>query len=91
MNNNENSTQMKQWVQCWNRAGVQLEQIRQAELPSISTSQSLLNLAEAFESCCRCFSPKPYSGLIDQQAWFKKYADLQKSQKFLEVMLKKST
>jgi hypothetical protein len=70
---NKDISQIKFWIQCWKQAGVQLEQIRQVELHSMSTCQALLNLSGAFESCRRHFSPKPYSGLIEQQAWFKKY------------------
>jgi hypothetical protein len=69
----EKMAQMKQWVETWQRAGIELEKIRQAELPLVSTSQSLLALADAYESCRLHFSPHPYSGLIEQQAWFQKY------------------
>lgn len=70
---NEELRQKKEWVQCWQRAGVELERLRQAELPGISTSQSLLALADAYESCRLHFPPQPYSGLVEQQAWFQKY------------------
>ena len=71
--------QMKQWVETWQRAGIELERIRQAELPLVSTSQSLLALAEAYESCRLHFAPQPYSGLVEQQAWFKKYRMMNKT------------
>jgi hypothetical protein len=75
----EKMAQMKQWVETWKRAGVELEKIRQAELPLVSTSQSLLVLADAYESCRLHFSPQPYSGLVEQQAWFKKYRMMNKT------------
>jgi len=63
----------KQWVEAWRRAGVELERLRCKELPLVSTMPSLLALADAYESCRLHFPPQPYSGLIEQQAWFKKY------------------
>ncbi len=77
--NHEKMAQMKQWVEAWQRAGVRLEQLRQSELPLISTSQSLLALADAYEACRLHFSPQPYSGLIEQQAWFEKYRAMQEA------------
>ena len=70
--------QMKQWVETWQRAGVELERIRREELPLVSTMQALLNLSGAFESCRQHFTPRASSGLIEQQAWFQKYRDLEK-------------
>jgi hypothetical protein len=71
----EKLVQMKQWVEAWRRAGIELERIRQAELPLISTTQVLQNLSGAFEFARRHFTLKPYSGLVEQQAWFKKYRE----------------
>jgi hypothetical protein len=73
-----NEDRIKEWIACWKRAGAELESLKRAELPSISTTQALLNLAGAFESCRQHCSPRPSSGLVEQQAWFQKYHDLQK-------------
>ncbi len=71
----EKMAQMKQWVEAWKRAGIELERIRRSELPLISTTQTLQNLSGAFEFARCHFALKPYSGLIEQQAWFKKYRE----------------
>ena len=76
---NEKMAQMKQWVEAWQRAGIELERIRREELPLVSTTQSLLALADAYEFCRLHFSPQPYSGLVEQQAWFKKYRMMNKT------------
>jgi hypothetical protein len=63
---------LKSFVDQWQRLGPELEKIRKRELQNISTPQALQNLAGAFEDCRRRFQPKPTSGLVQQQAWFKK-------------------
>lgn len=60
------------WVQRWKNVGPVMQKLKESELPNTSTPQALLNLADAFESCRRNFSPRPYSGLIDQQKYFRK-------------------
>ncbi|MBA7536490.1 hypothetical protein ES705_28754 [subsurface metagenome] len=60
------------WIKCWEEAGPFLEKLRGAELRNISTMQALINLSGAYESCRLHFKPKPDSGLVEQQKWFKK-------------------
>jgi hypothetical protein len=74
----EKCAQMKQWVETWKQAGIELERLRREELPLVSTMQALLNLSDAFESCRLHFPPRPSSGLVEQQAWFQKYRTLHK-------------
>ena len=69
---------LKTFVERWQRLGPDLEKIRKRELKAISTPQALQNLAGAFEDCRLRFPPKPTSGLIQQQKWFKKLALLEK-------------
>jgi hypothetical protein len=64
--------QHEKWVQAWRRAGARLEQLRAEELPLVDTQQALLSLADAFESALRHSPPAPWSGLIEQQRWFRK-------------------
>jgi len=59
-------------VDRWQRLGPELEKIRKRELQNISTPQALQNLAGAFEACRQRFNPRPTSGLVQQQSWFKK-------------------
>jgi hypothetical protein len=74
----KNLAPLKTFVDQWQRLGPELEKIRQRELKTISTPQTLQNLAGAFEDCRLRFPPKPTSGLIQQQKWFKKLALLEK-------------
>ena len=69
---------LKNFVEQWQGLGPELEKIRKRELKTLSTSQALKNLAGAYEDCRRRFRPKPTSGLIQQQEWFKKLALLEK-------------
>ncbi|MFH0909681.1 MAG: hypothetical protein V1929_13055 [bacterium] len=64
--------QLKRWVECWKRAGPELEEIRRRELRAVSTPQAMLNLSDLFESAHRHFSLKPMSGLVEQQSLFRK-------------------
>ena len=68
---------MKKWINCWKQASSEMDALKQAELSSISTMQALQNLSGAFESCRLHFPLRPSSGLVEQQAWFKKMYDMQ--------------
>ncbi len=69
---NTDREQLRRWVQGWQAAGPRLAELRQRELEAVDTRQSLLNLADAFESCRLHFRPEPTSGLIEQQALFQR-------------------
>jgi hypothetical protein len=62
----------KKWVDAWKRAAPELERIRRNELREVSTSQAIQNLSDAFDSCLLHFKPLPTSGLVEQQAWFRR-------------------
>jgi hypothetical protein len=62
--------ELRRWVSDWQAAGLRLEELRRRELPLTDTKQSLLNLADAFESCRLHFRPAPTSGLVLQQEFF---------------------
>jgi hypothetical protein len=64
--------ELLKWVQRWKSVELVMQKVKKSELPKTSTPQALLNLADAFESCRRNFSPRLYSGLIDQQKYFRK-------------------
>jgi hypothetical protein len=74
MNSPEEIEQLRQWVACWRRAGERMEALRREELRHVDTMQSLLSLAGAFESCRLHYQPLPFSGLVEQQRWFRKLA-----------------
>jgi hypothetical protein len=66
------SATARRWVEGWKRAGSRMRELNRAELQNISTEQALQNLAGAFESCRLHFAPRPTSGLVEQQRWFRK-------------------
>ena len=68
----DSTNDMKRWVETWKKAAPKLEAIRRRELREIDTQAALMNLADAFESCRLHFPLRPSSGLVEQQAWFKK-------------------
>jgi hypothetical protein len=70
----DQSTEARSWVEGWQRAGRRLRDLKRSELGRISTAEALRNLAGAFESCRLHFAPRPTSGLIEQQRWFRKLA-----------------
>jgi hypothetical protein len=65
---------LRRWVACWKAAGARMEELRRERLRHIDTQQSLMNLADAFESCRIHRQPRPTSGLVEQQRWFRRLA-----------------
>lgn len=63
---------VREWVETWNETGKALAEIRREELRHISTQQALLNLAGAFEAARLRGVLRPSSGLIEQQAAFRR-------------------
>ncbi len=64
--------QEKQWVAAWGRAGARLAELEREDLRKTDTQKSLMNLACAYESCRLHHKPRPTSGLVEQQRWFRK-------------------
>jgi hypothetical protein len=62
----------RSWIEGWQRAGTRVRELKRTELRKISTEEALQNLAGAFESCRLHFAPRPTSGLVEQQRWFRK-------------------
>jgi hypothetical protein len=63
---------MKRWVETWKRAGPELERIRREELRKVNTFQALSCLMGPVDFTQEPFRPRPSSGLVQQQALFKK-------------------
>lgn len=64
----------KKWVQTWQRAGVELERLRRQELRELDIFKSITLLLGPRDYTKPPYAPKPWSGLVDQQRWFKKAA-----------------
>ena len=62
---------MQRWVDTWKRAGPELERMREEEVRKENTPAAF----EAFEGMAllsiRDRPPEPYSGLVEQQRWFR--------------------
>ena len=64
----------KRRVQQWRAAAVRMEQLRREELRGINPSRAIELLCGAADYWRPPHAPKPTSGLIEQQRWFKKAA-----------------
>lgn len=73
----DDAESLKHWVECWKNAGPRLEALRREAIRNTDTTQALMNLTGAFQSALLHHPPAPTSGLIEQQAWFKKLAERQ--------------
>ncbi len=63
---------MKRWVETWKRAGSELERILLEEVKRADTSEAILVLSRCMEPPLRDLEPRPTSGLVEQQFWFRK-------------------
>ena len=62
----------KRWVQTWQKAGPELDRMRREQLRQTDTVEAMQKLAGAFESASFLHQSRATSGLVEQQAWFKK-------------------
>jgi hypothetical protein len=62
----------KRWVETWKLAAADLERIRRKEIRELDTYKTISLLCGSWDYTKPPFAPKPWSGLIDQQRWFKK-------------------
>ena len=72
MKSNTDIELMRRWIQRWQEAGIELENIRREDIRLANTSQAIENLDDAFESALRHQIPSAHSGLEEQQALFHK-------------------
>lgn len=63
---------LAQWVNAWRTAGPELERQREADVRMIDTQTALAGLSDCFELARRQLSPRPDSGLVEQQRLFRK-------------------
>jgi len=64
----------RRWVEAWMRAAPELERIRFEKVRRARTNDAILLLRDAFESALLNCPAKPTSGLVEQQAHFKRAA-----------------
>ncbi|MCM3904131.1 MAG: hypothetical protein ND866_20705 [Pyrinomonadaceae bacterium] len=65
----------KRWVETWQLAAADLERIRRKEIRELDTYQTLLLLFGSRDYSLPPYAPEPWSGLVEQQGWFKKAAE----------------
>jgi hypothetical protein len=65
---------VKRWVETWREAGPELERIRRDELRNLDGERALALLTGPADYTVAPRAPKPTSGLVEQQYWFKKVA-----------------
>ena len=61
----------KRWVETWKRAGFELERIRRDELRQLDVYRAIELLCGEADYTCPPRAPRPTSGLIEQQRYFR--------------------
>ena len=62
---------MRRWVETWQRAGPELDEIRASEIKVVDTAEAIRQLFASM-TVFRDLPPRTTSGLVEQQAWFAK-------------------
>jgi len=70
----EQIAQGKLWVEAWKRAGEAMEKLRAEELQRLDRYRAIELLCGEYDYTVEPRAPKPYSGLVEQQYWFKRAA-----------------
>lgn len=68
----EQIAQGKRWVKAWKIAGEEMEQLRRRELRALDSYRTIALLCGPHDYRSSPRAPKPSSGLVEQQFWFKK-------------------
>jgi hypothetical protein len=64
----------KRWVEMWKLAAVDLERIRRKKIRQLDSYHAISLLCGNADYTKPPYAPKPWSGLVEQQQWFKKAA-----------------
>lgn len=64
----------RRWVRAWQEAGDAMERLRRDELRRLDPQHTIALLCGPADYTLPPRAPKPTSGLIEQQRWFKKAA-----------------
>jgi len=65
----------KRWVETWRLAGKDLERTRRKEIRELDTCKTILLLFGSADYTQPPYTPKPWSGPVEQRRWFKKAAE----------------
>ena len=64
----------RRWVQAWREAGLAMERLRREELRRLDGYRAIALLCGEADYRGAPRAPRPTSGLVEQQEWFKKAA-----------------
>ena len=64
----------RRWVQAWREAGEEMERLRREELRRLDAERAIALLCGPADYRVAPRAPRPTSGLVEQQRWFKKAA-----------------
>ena len=70
----EQIARAKKWAETWRLAGEDLERIRRKKIRELDIYQAIARLCRLADFTQPPYAPKPWSGLIEQQEWYKKAA-----------------
>jgi len=62
----------KRWVETWQLAAADLERMRRKEIRELDTYKAIHLLCGSADYTHPPYAPEPWSGLVEQQRWFKK-------------------
>lgn len=65
----------RRWVQAWREAGREMERLRREELRHLDAYQAIALLCGPADYRVAPRAPRPTSGLVEQQRWFKTARD----------------
>jgi hypothetical protein len=66
------SDALRRWVEVWKGAGKELESLRVEELRQLDPLRAIELLCGPADYSQPPYAPRPTSGLVEQQAWFRK-------------------
>ncbi|HEY2961435.1 MAG TPA: hypothetical protein VGJ37_03415 [Pyrinomonadaceae bacterium] len=70
----EQIAQGRRWAQTWKLAAEDLERLRRKEIRELDTYKTIAILCGTADYTRPPYAPEPWSGLVEQQRWFKKAA-----------------
>ncbi|TFH15693.1 MAG: hypothetical protein E4H02_07340 [Lentisphaerales bacterium] len=59
------------WIECWRKAGPELERLRRADIRQANTKNAVAAFAGMVKAALRILPARPDSGLVEQQRYFR--------------------